>query len=569
MMYLIEVGSDKVLESKLIRLIMSSVLLISLSFALYVFSERLQFSNAKKTIYSFIGLALAVLYYFFLPFELEANDAILYMLLLLSSHLLVAFIPYLSREETAEHFWEFNKNLFLNFIVSAIYSAVLFGGLAIALLSIDNLLGIDVDEDVYPKLWFLVAGFFNTWYFVAQSSEHYRFDNVESNYPRGLKIFTQYVLLPIITVYLLILYAYIGKIFATSEWPVGWVSYLVLSFSIAGILALLLIWPTRNLEGNNWIKVYSKWFYLALFPLIVLLFFAIGIRIGDYGITEPRYFVLSLAIWLLINALYYLISKAKDIRFIPISLFLFALLSAFGPWSAFNVSKSSQMNRLLGLLEKNHMIKEGYVNPISDETKISKEDEEQISACVRYLVESHGKNSLRVLYSETGFAELDSGQLRRYQFSEQVVTNMGLKFRPYSYESEHSYEYVSWNGSDNGEINVSGYDRLVSFEMYKGNNELKSDEYRSAHNFTFNQHTNVLHVELSSGEKLQFEFSDFIGSKTLAKEFTIKSESTFFAEASDSSSNGLYTIGLTTVYGDVKNDKVDINSMNGYLLIRK
>jgi hypothetical protein len=53
-----------------------------------------------------------------------------------------------------------------------------------------------------------------------------------SDYPQGLKIMTQYVLLPLVTLYLLILYAYLAKVIFTAHWPSGWVAYLVLAATL-------------------------------------------------------------------------------------------------------------------------------------------------------------------------------------------------------------------------------------------------------------------------------------------------------------------------------------------------
>lgn len=161
-------------------------------------------------------------------------------------------------------------------------------------------------------------------------------------YPKGLKVFTQFVLLPLVTLYLVILYLYFGKIVLQWEWPQGWVSVLVLCFSIAGVLSLLLIHPIRFEAGNAWMRTFFRWFYRALFPLIILLILTIWRRVSEYGITEPRYVVLALALWLFCTALYFLLSSQKNIKFIPVTLSLVALIMAFGPFNAFQVSAWSR-----------------------------------------------------------------------------------------------------------------------------------------------------------------------------------------------------------------------------------
>ena len=139
----------------------------------------------------------------------------------------------------------------------------------------------------------IVLGFF-VWNLLRKlEAVEENLDELEASttYPKGLKIFTQYVLLPLVSLYLVILYSYEIKIYFTSHWPEGWGTYLVLCFSVSGILSLLLIWPLRNEEGQHWIKNFTRFFYFALFPLILLLALAIYKRILQYGITEYSYFI--------------------------------------------------------------------------------------------------------------------------------------------------------------------------------------------------------------------------------------------------------------------------------------
>ena len=106
-----------------------------------------------------------------------------------------------------------------------------------------------------------------------------------------------------------------GKILINLGLPRVWVSYLILIYSVVGILALLLVHPLKEESAKSWVKVFSKIFYYTLIPLLVLLFVAIFTRILEYGYTEPRYFVLLLAIWLTTVVLFYFYKKAT-IKFV-------------------------------------------------------------------------------------------------------------------------------------------------------------------------------------------------------------------------------------------------------------
>lgn len=158
---------------------------------------------------------------------------------------------------------------------------------------------------------------------------------------------------------MLILFLYEAKIIASWSLPRGWVSTLILACAGFGILAFLLLYPLR--ETNNWIKRYTKLFYVFLLPLVVLLFVAIYVRLKEYGVTEPRYFVVLLSVWLLAISLYFVISKTDNIKIIPISLAIIAFLSVVGPWGAFSVSDRSQYNRLKNVLEEGKFLQNGKI----------------------------------------------------------------------------------------------------------------------------------------------------------------------------------------------------------------
>jgi hypothetical protein len=108
-------------------------------------------------------------------------------------------------------------------------------------------------------------------------------DNVEY-YPFGLKVFSQYILLPLLLLYLIILYIYGGKIITLWDWPKGVVSWLIVAVSVIGIFTLLLIYPYGQKEENSWIKKITKVYYFLVIPLVVLLFLAISIRLAE----QPR-----------------------------------------------------------------------------------------------------------------------------------------------------------------------------------------------------------------------------------------------------------------------------------------
>lgn len=376
------------------NVLMTCYLGMLLQVAVVVFARQKEFIRWAVQL---AGAAAAIGYYFSLPGHFSEIDVIRFLLFAIGLHLLIAFIPFTGKGEQ-NGFWQYNKALFLRILTAALYTNVLYIGLTLALFAVEKLFRVNIDMKVYQDLWLSLVGVFNTWYFLAGFPKAYATLEGKTDYPKGLKIFTQYVLLPILVLYLVILYAYLVKIVFTARWPEGWVSYLVLGFSVAGILSLLLMYPVRNEPGNKWIPVFSRFFYFALLPLLVLLCCAIGRRVNDYGITELRYFVLLLAAWLVFIALYFLVSRKKNIKLIPVSLCLLTFLSSFGPWGVFGVSRISQRSRWATLLEKNKILVEGKV--VKSTGRVPFQDRKQISSVTSYLVDMHGYRVLQPYFAQ-------------------------------------------------------------------------------------------------------------------------------------------------------------------------
>ena len=302
----------------IINLMLCAALGIPLFFCVTVFSEKLNFSFKIKTLLSLIATLILVGIYFSLPNSDESFNTTLpyirYAIYNITIHLLVAFAPFILKKEI-NGFWQYNKVLFIRFLTSVLYSGFLYVGIVLALVSLNLLFDVKIRDQFYFEFWVIIAGLFNTWFFTAGMPKS--LTNLDNNYeyPAGLKIFSQYILLPLLMLYLLILYGYGIKIFAVWDWPKGIVSYLIVCVAILGILNFLLIYPYSKQKENKWIASFSRAYYFILLPLIIMLFIAINMRIGDYGITINRYIILLLGCWLTLVAIYFAIGKT-NIKFI-------------------------------------------------------------------------------------------------------------------------------------------------------------------------------------------------------------------------------------------------------------
>ncbi|MBI5267119.1 MAG: DUF4153 domain-containing protein, partial [candidate division Zixibacteria bacterium] len=251
---------DAVDEYHLVNIPITMALGIPLFIAIYLVGEKRRWPTGMRLAIQAAGLVALVLYFFTLPADLGKPHlhAFRFAMLLCALHFLVAFVPWLGKEEQ-KGFWQYNKSLLISFLTAAVYSASLFIGLAIALAAADYLFGFDVKGDTYAELWMLMAGIANTWIFLALVPRDLDSLSSDDQYPNAIKIFTQYVLLPLVGLYFVILIAYEAKIILQWNWPKGWVSQLVLWYSVVGVLALLLLHPLREREGSRWIGRFGDW----------------------------------------------------------------------------------------------------------------------------------------------------------------------------------------------------------------------------------------------------------------------------------------------------------------------
>jgi hypothetical protein len=442
----------------LFQVIFGAVLAFPLLAGLAVVSEKRKLNKATSVGMQVAGVLLAGLYALSVPQELPGAPSfhVIRLLMLTAGLVLFAFAaPYFGHKSELGY-WNYCKTLVLRMLTAYLYTVVLWVGLAIAFAALDNLFGVNVPGKRYGELWVLINGVFTTWFFLAGIPDNLDSLDEVDDYPKGLKIFSQYILLPLVLVYLVILYAYLGKILLAWEWPEGWVSKLILGFIGTGIVSMLLLHPIKERTENVWIKISSRWFYVIVIPLLIMLFFAVWRRVSEYGITEGRYLAIATGMWLCVIVLYYIVSGRKSIRFLPTSLCIAVFIVSFGPWGMFNVSENSQVSRLKELLTNNHVLVDGRV--VSKHDSVHFEATKQISSILSYLAEMHGFDAIQPWFGESLKNGLD-GEKSTYKDASRVAKMMGIEYIRIWQSSSGGMAILS--ADRDGALLLEGYDCLL------------------------------------------------------------------------------------------------------------
>ena len=495
---------------------------ISLFLAISVVGESREWNRPTRLLSKMAVAALLGIYFMTLPEDFGVSGSVSfyrYITLVLAAHLLVSVAPFIIKKSVPD-FWAFNKTLFIRLLLSILYVGVLFSGLSVAIYALEVLLEFDISGVRYAQLAILLNGVFAPWFFLTGVPDPSSLTKREKTYPKGLRIFVKYVLLPLIVVYLMILYLYMGKILIEWEWPNGWVANLVLNFSIIGILGLLLIYPERELKEHSWLRLYQQGFYIALIPLIFLLSLAIWVRITDYGVTVNRYYVATLAVWLTGVAVYFLISKRNDIRIIPASLIIIILLISFGPYSAYTVSERSQINRLEQHLSAYDLLDENGTVRQTDR-EIPFQDRKQISSGIHYLLELKGVESIQP-YFEQDLNDLLANRDSTMGVSnaETVTDLVGIEYVDDWEMEEGGMEFEMFQVQKNrmDPVPLEGFVQYVGdIELWNDTMEVETEFGGQVMTLSYNPEDLELRVtdRRSTGDTLVFDFKSFI--KTLAE----------------------------------------------------
>ena len=484
------------------KLMGTAALAIPLFLAVDLYAERKKLGLRARAIGWLVGAAVLTAYLIAWYGWSDPLGGIRWVHTALAFHLMVAVAPFIGVTEL-HGFWRFNWMILLRWLLAALYTQVLWAGIAIGLLALDNLFGLDVAGPTYWRLWFAIAFVVGTWLFLGGVPKQIAALNERTDYPAGLKVFAQYLLIPIVVAYLVILTLYLAKVVITQVWPSGWIGWLVSSVATVGILSLLLTFPIAERAENRWMRTFARGFYIALLPSIVMLWLAIWKRIDQYGVTEARYFLAALSLWLAGIAVYYAVTHSRNIKLIPVTLCLVALVTFDGPWSPYSISQRSQVHRLASVLERSGILQDGSIRPATG--PVDFDDRREISAKIRYLVSTHGTRRIADWFGETlavadtigeGFQPSSMDKVDRR--TELIAGLLGVDYvGEWESGAPGRFNYsVRWEGEA---VPIAGYDRAWRGE------DLESDSSVVGNDFVVRYDSLSFTVRLTSGSRVLAE----------------------------------------------------------------
>ncbi|MTI68570.1 MAG: DUF4153 domain-containing protein [Firmicutes bacterium] len=522
----------------------SMILALGIPFSLcikFIFEKR-NITNYKKILGYALGALILIGYYFFLLKDFDMVSITRYIGVTVFLYLAFMYIPRVNNKDYYEYYV---IKVLSSFLLTVIYSVVLYLGLVFIIFSVDKLFLVNMSEKIYIQVFFVVSLVFGVTMFLAKIPFNKQ-DFSNSNYPKALKILILYILIPLITVYTAILYAYFIKIIVTMNWPVGLVSHLVLWFSVISVAVIFFIYPI--IKEKKLAKNFVNYFPKAIIPILIMMFISIGIRIRAYGFTENRYYVLVLGMWVLGIIIYFCFSKKNRNIIIPISLSILVLNSVFGPLSGYSISKLSQNNRLEDILIRNDML---VGKKIVSSTKISKKDKTEISNILRYFKNNHNLDDVRYISNDFQIKNMED--------------TFGFPFT--NIKDIRKNRYFNYSNYGNAKvINTEGYDYLIDLNNSENkvnlNDSIKVIYNRSSYNLKIMEGEKVIY------NKDLFEYADILNKKykDLSKRKSIDLKEMTFIDENE-------RVNVTFVFKSISGTKevseeIKVNHMDFYFLIK-
>lgn len=366
------------------------------------------------------------------------------------------------------------------FIIANIYSFIVFIGVSGIIFALESLFKFNFADLVYLRvaifsfILFNVVTFFADFPKVSDSFLDYK-------YPKAFKILLVYIITPIVIIYTGILLAYFIKILLLWQIPNNLIVNLVIWFASFAVIYLFFI---SRIDSIDFINKFKIIFPFTLFPLLAMMFFAIYLRIREYGITENRYLVVAGGVWILLSLIYYIFYRDNSNITVPIFLSVIILISGIGPASATSLSVRSQNSRFEKLLKENKMLAGEEIKP---NLNIDSDAKNQIIDIVSYMVRTDRVEELS--YMPKDFKLSEDSFKKLFGFSNIIEDK---DYLGYSYsDNPRSENDLGFN------IDIDGYKNLIF--VYSLDDYMTSGSYK----FERNKKNIKIYKKSHDGYKLQ------------------------------------------------------------------
>ena len=317
--------------------------------------------------------------------------------------------------------WNFTMRLIVNAFICYMIGEVMWGGFSLLLASFHTLFGIDINDKWYFVIGILTGLLLSSWLFLGRipngKDKHDR-KPVNSGF---LNAVVRFLFLPLVGLYIIVLFAYAVQILIKWELPNGWVSWLVVASMVGLIIIEFGLYPVRKAQDRKSDNLIARYLPVVILPLLLLMTVGIVRRFSDYGITINRLYLITLNLWFYFVCITLFLTKARRINWITISFALIFLLTSAFPINYFSITRDYMDCNIRKVLFSTDMVKRTKLPLNAKQYKhvlhvLTKEEAVQLNDQLRYVREHYGdrytepyvKDSLYVSFYHDTYFNTDS-----------------------------------------------------------------------------------------------------------------------------------------------------------------
>lgn len=444
---------------------------------------------------------------------------------------------------------------------SRIIIAVVLGSLAClviwwwiswALASIEALFDIYISSEVYQVVrvisWMLLSWVFalNDYQFNISNAEKIADSDLMNS--RVRKIFWSFIFLPLTAIYLLIFFAYWLKILITGVRPKWIIVRLWIGYFALWIITEFLTYPQETKLKDLSSKIINISFLYTASMMIC----AITMRILQYGTTVNRYFVCSLIVLIFVYSILSIFTHKKNRLILVSTWFLLVLLSIYWPFNAKHTALRSQISRLNSLITEYNISIPFASGSLSAYTW---SDWLKFHGVITELLEEYKISERNKWYLDQELLDQVNKLEYRYQKKEKVLSYLWLQLSKWRYdggvdiydEDWEKLKYINFNvDTQMNPFDIQWYSMLyTAYSRYDNFREVKTNVWtfkiwETEYKFDLNDYKD----EILSRSNKEVNVSPII----------IEQENIKFI--------------INWLYWTLKNDKMEISSLDGYILVK-
>lgn len=455
-------------EEPYIRLLITFLLGACIYAVFQLIYERFCINSYLRYLFMGLTIILSVTYYLLIR-SAEWNVELTIRTMVIIFILLVAFlwVPVI-RSRIA-----FNESFmaaFKAFFAALFFNGILFLGVAL-IISVTNLLIFKVDEKAFLHAANIIFILFAPIHFLSlipyypKRDERNTINSLEPLNTREealiryttpvkfLEALISYVVIPITAIFTIILLLYIVMNITKEFWTDNLMEPLLVSYSIIVIIVYLLASTIQNVFTKNFRRVFPK----VLIPVVLFQTISSFLKIGEMGVTYGRYYVIMFGLFATIAGIIFSIKPVQKNGLIAPILIVLSIISIFPMIDAFTLSRVTQVNRLVSLLEQNDMFDGETIKPNSN---VPEKDKQSIVSAVQYLNQMEYTKDIK--------------WLKNYSVSYNFESTFG--FAEYERVGGKS-NYVSIIRNQTSPISIRGYDFMAHVNIYNNSGDITLDSF--------------------------------------------------------------------------------------------